>query len=116
MSWQDGVLGTNCPIPAKTNWTYRMQMKDQIGTYNYFLSTLMHRAAGGYGGLNILARSIIPVPYPKPFEEITVLVSDWWKKDHKVLLALHLHTHTLVLFLYQDGLIICMGAGTPSHS
>ncbi|KAG6398496.1 hypothetical protein SASPL_139958 [Salvia splendens] len=88
MSWQDGVLGTNCPIPAKTNWTYRMQMKDQIGTYNYFLSTLMHRAAGGYGGLNILARSIIPVPYPKPFEEITVLVSDWWKKDHKELQAI----------------------------
>ncbi|RHN79048.1 putative multicopper oxidase, type 3 [Medicago truncatula] len=20
-SWQDGVLGTNCPIPSKSNWT-----------------------------------------------------------------------------------------------
>lgn len=61
-----------------------MQMKDQIGTFNYFLSTGMQRASGGYGGLNILARSIIPVPYPKPYEEITVLISDWWKKDYKV--------------------------------
>lgn len=83
-SWQDGVLGTNCPIPPKSNWTYKMQMKDQIGTYNYFPSTLLHRAAGGFGGLNILARSIIPVPYAKPYEEFTVLIGDWWKKDHKV--------------------------------
>ncbi|EYU44358.1 hypothetical protein ABFS82_08G045900 [Erythranthe guttata] len=82
-AWQDGVLGTNCPIPPNSNWTYRMQMKDQIGTYNYFPSTLLHRAAGGFGGLNILARSVISVPYPKPYEELTVLVSDWWKKDHK---------------------------------
>ncbi|KAL8477604.1 hypothetical protein ACS0TY_029777 [Phlomoides rotata] len=84
-SWQDGVVGTNCPIPPNTNWTYRMQMKDQIGSFNYFPSTLMHRAAGGFGGFNILARSVIPVPYPKPYEEFTLLVNDWWKKDHKEL-------------------------------
>ncbi|XP_047322166.1 L-ascorbate oxidase homolog [Impatiens glandulifera] len=84
-SWQDGVLGTNCPIPPNSNWTYTMQMKDQIGTYNYFPSTLMHRASGGFGGLNLHARSVIPVPYPEPAEEFTVLVSDWWKADHKTL-------------------------------
>ncbi|XP_009765874.1 L-ascorbate oxidase homolog [Nicotiana tabacum] len=84
-SWQDGVLGTNCPIPPNSQWTYKMQMKDQIGTFTYFPSTLMHRAAGGFGGLNILARSVIPVPYPKPFDQFTLLVSDWWKTDNKVL-------------------------------
>ncbi|KAI3700745.1 hypothetical protein L2E82_45383 [Cichorium intybus] len=26
-SWQDGDLGTNCPIPAKWNWTYRLQLE-----------------------------------------------------------------------------------------
>ncbi|KAK7302235.1 hypothetical protein RJT34_13120 [Clitoria ternatea] len=31
-SWQDGVLGTNCPIPPNSNYTYKFQMKDQIGT------------------------------------------------------------------------------------
>ncbi|PIA65126.1 hypothetical protein AQUCO_00100552v1, partial [Aquilegia coerulea] len=30
-SWQDGVLGTNCPIPPNWNWTYQFQVKDQIG-------------------------------------------------------------------------------------
>ncbi|KAM3286284.1 hypothetical protein P3S67_025083 [Capsicum chacoense] len=84
-SWQDGVVGTNCPIPPNSQWTYKMQMKVQIGTFTYFPSTLMHRAAGGFGGINILARSVIPIPYPKPFEQFTLLVSDWWKTDNKVL-------------------------------
>ncbi|CAJ2650405.1 unnamed protein product [Trifolium pratense] len=32
-SWQDGVLGTNCLIPPKWNWTYQFQVKDQIGSF-----------------------------------------------------------------------------------
>ncbi|GAB4848938.1 hypothetical protein Ancab_040148 [Ancistrocladus abbreviatus] len=84
-SWQDGVLGTNCPIPPRSNWTYKMQMKDQIGTFSYFPSTLMHRAAGGFGALNVHNRSVIPLPYPKPADEFTVIVNDWFKADHKVL-------------------------------
>ncbi|XP_024978499.1 L-ascorbate oxidase homolog [Cynara cardunculus var. scolymus] len=84
-SWQDGVLGTNCPIPPKSNWTYHMQVKDQIGTFSYFPSTVMHRAVGGFGAFNILARPVIFVPYLKPAAEFTLLVSDWWTYDHKAL-------------------------------
>lgn len=61
-----------------------MQMKDQIGSYFYFPSTQMHRASGGFGALNIRARAVIFVPYLKPVEEFTLLISDWWKSDHKV--------------------------------
>ncbi|KAM7252332.1 hypothetical protein ACFE04_024215 [Oxalis oulophora] len=82
-SWQDGVLGTNCPIPPNTNWTYKFQLKDQIGTYNYFLSTQLHRADGGFGAINIASRSIIDIPYLIPSKEFTVLVSDWYNSDHK---------------------------------
>ncbi|CAL9753430.1 unnamed protein product [Musa acuminata subsp. burmannicoides] len=35
-SWQDGVQGTNCPIPSGWNWTYQFQVKDQIGSFFYF--------------------------------------------------------------------------------
>jgi len=84
MSWQDGVLGTNCPIPPNSNWTYRMQMKDQIGTFTYFPSTLLHRAAGGYGALNVHRRPVIFSPYLEPAAEFTLLVGDWYKTDHKV--------------------------------
>ncbi|GFS29981.1 SKU5 similar 16 [Actinidia rufa] len=45
--------------PSELSWTYRMQMKDQIGTFTYFASTLMHRAAGGFGGFNVASRPII---------------------------------------------------------
>ncbi|GLT66217.1 hypothetical protein SLA2020_385960 [Shorea laevis] len=84
-SWQDGVLGTNCPIPPNSNFTYKFQAKDQIGTYTYFPSTLMHRAAGGFGALNIYHRSVIPIPYPAPDDDFTLLIGDWFKSSHKML-------------------------------
>ncbi|WOL08976.1 hypothetical protein Cni_G17729 [Canna indica] len=84
-SWQDGVLGTNCPIPPKGNFTYKFQTKDQIGTYTYFLSTGMQRASGGFGALNVYQRPRIPVPYPPPAGDFTLLVGDWYKAGHKAL-------------------------------
>ncbi|KAL5713447.1 hypothetical protein ACHQM5_015519 [Ranunculus cassubicifolius] len=84
-SWQDGVLGTNCPIPPNSNFTYKFQPKDQIGTFTYFPSTMMHKAAGGYGGLNVFSRPRIPIPYPYPDGEFTLLIGDWSKTNHKML-------------------------------
>lgn len=84
-SWQDGVLGTNCPIPPNSNFTYKFQTKDQIGGYTYFPSTAMHKAAGGFGAINVYARPRIPVPYPPPAADFNVLVGDWYKTSHKVL-------------------------------
>ncbi|KAL6553131.1 hypothetical protein OROGR_006973 [Orobanche gracilis] len=82
-SWQDGVLGTNCPIPQNSNYTYNFQTKDQIGSYTYFPSTLMHRVAGGFGALNVYARSVISVPYPKPDGSFSLLIGDWYRTGHK---------------------------------
>ncbi|XP_009140331.1 L-ascorbate oxidase homolog isoform X1 [Brassica rapa] len=82
-SWQDGVLGTNCPIQPNSNWTYQFQLKDQIGTYTYFASTSMHRASGAFGALNINQRSVITTPYPTPDGDFTLLVTDWFKMSHK---------------------------------
>ncbi|KAL1073280.1 hypothetical protein V6Z11_D11G211200 [Gossypium hirsutum] len=84
-SWQDGVLGTNCPIPPHSNWTYKFQVKDQIGTFMYYPSTLMHRASGGFGAFNINQRSVISIPYPAFDEDVTLLVGDWYIKGHKAL-------------------------------
>ncbi|XP_019195536.1 PREDICTED: L-ascorbate oxidase homolog [Ipomoea nil] len=84
-SWQDGVFGTNCPIPPNTNYTYKFQTKDQIGSYTYFPSTFMQKAAGGFGALNVYARSVIPVPYPKPAGDFSLLIGDWYKTSHKAL-------------------------------
>jgi hypothetical protein len=43
-SWVDGMAGTQCPILPGTNFTYKWQLKDQIGSFFYFPSLGMQRA------------------------------------------------------------------------
>ncbi|KAG8503517.1 hypothetical protein CXB51_001517 [Gossypium anomalum] len=78
--WQDGVLGTNCPIPPGKNYTYKFQVKDQIGSYMYYPVTAMHKAAGGFGGLRINSRLLIPVPYADPADDYTLIAGDFFNK------------------------------------
>ncbi|XP_028803072.1 L-ascorbate oxidase homolog [Neltuma alba] len=87
-SWMDGTLGSQCPIPPGTNFTYRFQIKDQIGTFFYYPTTSMHRAVGGYGIIRVFSRLLIPVPYPDPEDEFNVLIGDWYTKKHATLLKL----------------------------
>ncbi|XP_077242980.1 monocopper oxidase-like protein SKU5 [Tasmannia lanceolata] len=84
-SWQDGVQGTNCPIPNGWNWTYQFQVKDQIGSFFYFPSLNFQRAAGGYGGIIVNNRAIIPVPFGTPDGDITLLIGDWYNRNHTAL-------------------------------
>ncbi|KAK4783913.1 hypothetical protein SAY86_018281 [Trapa natans] len=81
-SWQDGTLGTMCPIAPGTNYTYHFQVKDQIGSYFYYPTTSTHRAAGGFGGLRVNSRLLIPVPYADPEDDYTVLIGDWYSKSY----------------------------------
>ncbi|PIA26934.1 hypothetical protein AQUCO_08500021v1 [Aquilegia coerulea] len=85
-SWQDGVYGTNCPIPPGKNFTYNLQVKDQIGSFFYYPSLGFQKAAGGFGGISIYSRWRIPVPFPPPAGDHTVLVGDWFKRSHRFLL------------------------------
>ncbi|SPT19447.1 unnamed protein product [Triticum aestivum] len=87
-SWQDGVSGTNCPIPPGQNYTYHMQAKDQIGSFFYFPSLAFHKAAGGFGAIRINSRPRIPIPFPPPADEFTVLIGDWYNTTHKALQAM----------------------------
>ncbi|KAH9614389.1 hypothetical protein KSS87_019393 [Heliosperma pusillum] len=74
-----------CPIPPGTNYTYRFQVKDQIGSYFYYPTTGFQRASGGFGGLRINSRLLIPVPYSDPEDDYTVLIGDWYKQSHATL-------------------------------
>ncbi|KAK6145011.1 hypothetical protein DH2020_021831 [Rehmannia glutinosa] len=84
-SWQDGTLGTMCPIQPGKNYTYKFQVKDQIGSYLYFPTTELHRASGGIGMLQVHSRDLIPVPFDRPAEEFAVVLGDWYNKDHVAL-------------------------------
>ncbi|EEC82918.1 hypothetical protein OsI_27845 [Oryza sativa Indica Group] len=81
-SWQDGVAGTNCPIPPGWNWTYQFQLKDQIGSFFYFPSLGLQRAAGGFGPVTVNNRAVVPVPFAQPDGDITLFIGDWYTKSH----------------------------------
>ncbi|KAM1512441.1 hypothetical protein PS1_024472 [Malus domestica] len=102
-SWQDGVFGTNCPIPPGQNFTYALQVKDQIGSYFYFPSLGFHKAAGGFGGIKIDSRPRIPVPFPPPAGDFTILAGDWFSKNHTDLKAILDGGNNLP---FPDGLLI----------
>ncbi|XP_024012086.1 L-ascorbate oxidase homolog [Eutrema salsugineum] len=88
-SYQDGVYGTTCPIPPGRNYTYALHVKNQIGSFFYFPSLAVQKAAGGFGALRIFSRPHIPVPFPQPAGDFTFLIGDWYSQDdHKTLKAL----------------------------
>ncbi|XP_058211469.1 L-ascorbate oxidase homolog [Rhododendron vialii] len=84
-SWQDGTPGTMCPILPGANFTYHFQVKDQIGSYYYFPTTALHRAAGGFGPLQVMSRDLIPVPFDTPADDYSLVVGDWFARGHKSL-------------------------------
>ncbi|XP_051123059.1 monocopper oxidase-like protein SKU5 [Andrographis paniculata] len=84
-SWQDGVKGTNCPIPSNWNWTYQFQVKDQIGSFFYFPSLHLQRASGGFGPFVIMNRDIIPIPFDTPDGDIVIMIGDWYTRNHTAL-------------------------------
>ncbi|KAF7841414.1 L-ascorbate oxidase-like protein [Senna tora] len=94
-SFQDGVYGTTCPIPPGKNYTYKLQVKDQIGSFFYFPSLAFHKAAGGFGAIKILSRPRIPVPFPDPSGDFSVLIGDWYNINHKTLKAVLDYGHKL---------------------
>ncbi|KAK8512596.1 hypothetical protein V6N12_075168 [Hibiscus sabdariffa] len=111
-SYEDGVYGTTCPIPPGKNFTYILQVKDQIGSFFYFPSLAFHKAAGGFGGIRILSRPRIPVPFPDPAGDYTVLIGDWYKSNHTNLKAVLDRGRKLP---FPDGILI-NGRGPGSAS
>ncbi|KAL5578825.1 hypothetical protein UlMin_011267 [Ulmus minor] len=102
-SWEDGVIGTNCPIPPRRNFTYVIQLKDQIGSFYYYPSFLFHKAAGGYGSIRIWSRPRIPVPFPPPARDFVLLAGDWFKTSHAILRRVLESGHNIPS---PDGLLI----------
>ncbi|MBA0717093.1 hypothetical protein Golax_004935 [Gossypium laxum] len=102
-SYEDGVYGTTCPIPPGKNFTYILQVKDQIGSFFYFPSLAFHKAAGGFGGIRVLSRPRIPVPFLDPAGDFTLLIGDWFKNDHRQLKAMLDGGHKLP---FPDGILI----------
>nr|GEY17134.1 L-ascorbate oxidase homolog [Tanacetum cinerariifolium] len=69
----------------------------------------MHKAAGGYGAINVYARPRIPVPYAIPAGDFNLLIGDWYKSNHKGLQA-YLESGRSLTF--PDGILVNGQTGT----
>ncbi|MCD7464374.1 hypothetical protein HAX54_052588 [Datura stramonium] len=105
-------MAITCPIPPGGNFTYVLQVKDQIGSFYYFPSLAFHKAAGGFGSINIASRSVIPVPFPPPAGEFSILTGDWFKQNHSDLKAILDGGHDVP---FPDGLLI-NGRGSNGYT
>ncbi|KAK7303312.1 hypothetical protein RJT34_14215 [Clitoria ternatea] len=76
MSPTDVVYGTNGSIPPGKNFTYALHVKDQIDSFFYFPSLGMQKAVVGFGSISVQSRPKIPVPFPLPTGDSTILVGD----------------------------------------
>ncbi|RDX92755.1 L-ascorbate oxidase-like protein, partial [Mucuna pruriens] len=81
-------------------------------SYFYYPSLSFHKAAGGYGGFKIASRPGIPVPFPPPAGDFTVLAGDWYKRNHTDLRAILDGGSDLP---FPDGLII-NGRGSNAYT
>uniref|UniRef100_A0A452YJ20 Plastocyanin-like domain-containing protein n=1 Tax=Aegilops tauschii subsp. strangulata TaxID=200361 RepID=A0A452YJ20_AEGTS len=52
------------------------------GSFFYFPSTGLQRAAGGFGGIVVNNRGVIAVPFGRPDGDITILIGDWYNRNH----------------------------------
>ncbi|KAF6160123.1 hypothetical protein GIB67_021420 [Kingdonia uniflora] len=81
---------------------YPLGFLQQVTLYLYFcISTLLRTiissltytttclnpfsSLGGFGGIRILSRRSIPVPFPEPAADYTALIGDWYKYNHTLL-------------------------------
>ncbi|CAM8905359.1 unnamed protein product [Rhodiola kirilowii] len=74
---------TTHSLPGK-NMKYILQAKHQIGSY-YFESLALHKTARAYSAIRIYSRPCIPVAFPPPAGDFTVLAGDWFKPNHCIL-------------------------------
>ncbi|RZS19619.1 hypothetical protein BHM03_00052073 [Ensete ventricosum] len=71
-----------CKDQSRWNWTYQLQVKDQIDSFFCFPSIDFRRATGGgYGGFTLFIGDWCPSR--SPHGDITLFIGDWYKEDSK---------------------------------
>ncbi|AES86816.1 putative laccase [Medicago truncatula] len=79
--WADGpAYITQCPIQPGHSYTYNFTITGQRGTLlwhahvNWLRSTV-------HGAIVILPKKGVPYPFPKPDDELVLVLGEWWKSD-----------------------------------
>ncbi|XP_021720817.1 laccase-17-like [Chenopodium quinoa] len=79
--WADGpAYVTQCPIQSNHSYVYNFTIKGQRGTLFWHAHISWLRATL-YGPMIILPKKHEPYPFPKPHEEKTIILGEWWYND-----------------------------------
>ncbi|KAH9294906.1 hypothetical protein KI387_038494, partial [Taxus chinensis] len=79
--WADGpAYVTQCPIQPGGSYRYRFTIVEQEGTLWWHAHVSWLRATV-YGALVIYPRRGALYPFPKPHEEIPLMLGEWWNRD-----------------------------------
>ncbi|KAK6929443.1 Multicopper oxidase, type 1 [Dillenia turbinata] len=79
--WSDGPSYiTQCPIQTGQSFIYNFALTGQRGTLLWHAHILWLRATV-HGAIVILPKQGIPYPFPKPDDEVIIILAEWWKSD-----------------------------------
>ncbi|XP_057458644.1 laccase-4-like [Lotus japonicus] len=84
--WADGpAYVTQCPIQPGHSYVYNFTITGQRGTLlwhahvNWLRSTV-------HGAIVILPKRGVPYPFPKPDNELVLVLGEWWKSDTEAII------------------------------
>ncbi|KAM0953515.1 putative laccase [Dioscorea sansibarensis] len=90
--WADGpAYITQCPIQTNQSFVYDFTLAGQRGTLLWHAHISWLRATI-YGPLIILPKFGVPYPFPKPYEEITIILGEWFNADIEAVISQALQT------------------------
>ncbi|EPS60435.1 hypothetical protein M569_14367, partial [Genlisea aurea] len=79
--WSDGPeYVTQCPIQPGQSYTYRFNVTQQEGTLLWHAHVAWLRATV-HGAIIIRPKSGRPYPFPKPYKEVPIIISEWWNAN-----------------------------------
>ncbi|KAK9920504.1 hypothetical protein M0R45_029059 [Rubus argutus] len=80
-AWADGpAYVTQCPILPGQSYTYRFNITGQEGTLWWHAHVSWLRATV-YGALIIHPRSTRSYPFPKPYQDVPIMLGEWWNAN-----------------------------------
>nr|GME04577.1 laccase-14-like [Ipomoea batatas] len=90
--WSDGPeYITQCPIAPGTNFSQRIELSDEEGTVWWHAHSDWSRATV-HGAVVIYPKNGTVYPFPKPDDEIQIILGEWWKSDIQAVLDQFLAT------------------------
>ncbi|XP_071694278.1 laccase-15-like [Rutidosis leptorrhynchoides] len=79
--WSDGPeYITQCPIQPGDSFNYKLIFSIEVGTLWWHAHSDWSRATV-HGAIVVHPRCGTPYPFPRPHQEVPIIISEWWNED-----------------------------------